>query len=100
MTSRTSDPTTSIEAAASIQEHVPRIQQAILVALAKLPAQGAMSTRQLAYVTGIDFATVTPRMCPMEKNGWIRRTTTKYKNPLGKGYGMGWTITPAGRGLL
>jgi DNA-binding MarR family transcriptional regulator len=95
MTSRTHDPDTSIEAAELIREHVPRIQYAILAALS-FYGKG-MTTRELSQKTAIDFATVTPRMKPMEEKGWVQKTPVKVKNPQGKGWGRVWLLTPLGR---
>jgi hypothetical protein len=59
-----------------------------------------LSTRELAFLTGIDFATVSPRMVPMEELGWVERTARKAKNPNGRGWGIVWVITVKGRGTL
>jgi DNA-binding MarR family transcriptional regulator len=98
MTSRRNDPATSKEAAAMIQAHISKVQHQILRALARRAS--GLSTRELALSTGIDYATVTPRMRPMAEAEWVEMTEKKVKNPHGKGWGHVWVITPKGRGVL
>lgn len=95
---RNDDPVTSAEAAAAIVEHISTLQQVILRTL-KRHSRG-LTTRELSYHSGIEFATVTPRMRPMAEKGWVLMTSAKAKNPHGKGWGHVWVITPAGEGVI
>jgi hypothetical protein len=98
MTSRTNDPDTSVEAAAMIEPHVSHIQLCILQALRRRPL--GLSTRELAHILSIDFATVSPRMRPMANDDWVVMAPRKVKNPIGKGWGRVWVITAKGLGII
>lgn len=98
MTSRRNDPETSKAAADAIAEHAERLQGMILRQLNRYH-QG-LTTRWLAANLGIDFASISPRMAPMERKGWVEMTEKKVKSPHSKGWGHVWVITPAGRGQI
>ena len=67
---RGTDPDTSHLAAQSMEGKCQRIEGIVLEALKKRGDHGA-TTRELAALTGLDWGTVTPRMKPMEKKGFI-----------------------------
>jgi predicted transcriptional regulator len=98
MTVRNTDPDTSAVAAALIEEHISTLQAIILRHLKMYPK--GLTTRELTYHSGIEFATVTPRMRPMAEKGWVLMTSAKAKSPYGKGWGHVWIITPKGEGVI
>lgn len=98
MTARIDDPDTSHEAAALIEEHIPRIQWQILKALRGHSL--GLTTREMVPILATDFATISPRMRPMEEKGWVLMTPVKRQNPTGKGWGHVWEITSVGRGVI
>ena len=83
---------------ATSHEHTTKLQHIILETL-KSRATG-YTTREISYITGLDFATVTPRMAPMAEVGWVHMTHNKRKAPHGKGYGHVWIITARGLGVI
>lgn len=66
---RLTDPETSHEAAQAIEPHLGRLESIVLAAIRQAP--DGMTIDELAAATGLDKVTVSPRIKPLCKKGFI-----------------------------
>jgi predicted ArsR family transcriptional regulator len=78
---RATDPSTSYEAAASID--VTRLEGVILDMLKRYSAPGA-TTFELAEALGIEVISVSPRMKPLQEKGLVRDTGFRARGVSGR----------------
>ena len=75
---RHSDPDTSHDAAAALEgKKVSRLEAVALSATQSCGPRG-MINDELVEITGIDWKTITPRMRPLERKGWVWRKTDMF----------------------
>jgi|SRR5215471_16395912 len=69
---RRSDPQTAKDAGEGV--NAARLEQAVIVALIK---GGPMTTFQIAEAVGVHWNSISPRLAPLEKRGYVERTGEK-----------------------
>jgi hypothetical protein len=70
---RSEDPDTSHSAARAVEGDVAtRLQRMVLDALSAHP--GGLTSREIAHLCGLERDTISPRMVPLETNGWVYRS--------------------------
>lgn len=80
---RSTDPTTSHQAAFEFDPAVTKIEQRILGELRSL-GRGGMTTHALAAVLDLGLVTVSPRMKPLEGKGLVRKSGRYAESPSGR----------------
>jgi hypothetical protein len=80
---RSSDPTTSHQAAFEFDAKVTAIERRILDELKGL-GRGGMTTHALAAVLGLELVTVSPRMKPLLNKGLVRDSGRRSESPSGR----------------
>ena len=78
--SRTGDPDTSVDAAASV--NVNQLENECLRALGAVGSDG-LTTEECATIIGRELGSVTPRFRPLETKGFICRTRDRRKGRSG-----------------
>ena len=73
---RTYDPSSSHAAAAFIGSHVTRLEGMVTEMLKRRGLHGA-TTEEIALYYGVELASITPRMCPLERKGLVIRTAAR-----------------------
>jgi DNA-binding MarR family transcriptional regulator len=69
---RTTDPETSHAAAESVKgSEATRLEAMVVMALVKRENKAGLTTHEIAKVTGLEYGSVTPRIRPLVKKGWI-----------------------------
>lgn len=80
---RRTDPKTSHDAAVSMEPHLSHLESRVLGVLRAAGERGA-TTRELEHLTGLDFATVTPRIKPLCAKGYVKATKKRRAGPSGR----------------
>lgn len=80
---RRSDPGTSHEAALEVEgEQANRMELEVLLALRKAPS--GLTNHELVSLTGLPWNTVSPRVRPLVRKGWVQDSGERRKGPTGK----------------
>ena len=80
---RSTDPSTSYQAAFQFDPAVTKIEQRILDELRGL-GRGGLTTHALAAVLGLELVTVSPRMKPLVNKGLVRASGRFAESPSGR----------------
>ncbi len=80
---RTTDPTTSHQAAREVKPEALSLEQRVLDALSGNPCRG-MTSHELVALTGLTWNTVTPRIRPLVKKGLVEDSGMRRNGPTGK----------------
>lgn len=80
---RSTDPTTSHQAAFDFSSKVTAIEQRILDELRGL-GRGGLTTHALAAVLGLELVTVSPRMKPLVEKHLVRDSGRRAESPSGR----------------
>jgi predicted ArsR family transcriptional regulator len=80
---RSSDPTTSHQAAFEFDAKVTAIEQRILDELRGL-GRGGLTSHALAAVLGLELVTVSPRLRPLVTKGLVRDSGRRAESPSGR----------------
>lgn len=81
--SRSTDPTTSHQAAFQFDPSVTKTEKLILDELRGF-GRGGMTTHALAAVLGLELVTVSPRMKPLRDKGLVRDSGRRAESPSGR----------------
>lgn len=96
--SRRTDPTTSEDAAESIRPELPELEFRVLHAIQKRGETGA-TTNELAELMGISLVTVSPRIRPLVRKGFVQDAGKRRKGPSGR-KSIVWRATPKPRSQI
>lgn len=96
---RRSDPPASHAAAASLEDVLPRLEQAVLAAIRAAGERGA-TLDEIVSATGIEKVTASPRIRPLIDKGWVGWRLGPSGKPLtrpgksNRGQTIWWALTP------
>jgi len=92
---RATDPATSHAAARTVTPTLQHLHALILAALTGAWTKG-LTTHEIAACTDVEWGSITPRMLPMEKLGFVKRSGSRI--PPGRTRpSIVWFITDVGR---